>query len=127
MSSKRQTQEEVEKYLKEIDFDQRLKRGEYFTNEEFRELLAKNLEDYFAGKRTQEFIAELGAVFYPEVMISADKKDDPLMTSVCVLNDFALGYRVPSSLKKRDEILQKLLLLLRNKLSLREFLRIIEG
>jgi len=122
----KKNQKEVERYLKEINFDERLKKGEYFTNEELRELLIKNLEKYFAGKRTQKFIIELGAIFYEEVMFSANKKDDPLMTSVCVLNDFALNYKVPSSPKKREEILQKLLLLLKNELSLKEFLEILK-
>lgn len=119
--------EEVEKYLKEINFDERLKRGEYFTNKEFRKIMIKNLEEYFQGKKTQDFLIELGAVFYPEMITSIDEKDDPLMTSLCILDDLSFGYKSLSSRKKVDWILQNILKLLTNKISLKRFLEMVEG
>jgi len=107
------TRAEIEKYLKKIDFDGRLKRGEYFSNKEFRKVLIKNLEEYSAEKRDQDFIIELGAVFYPEVMVSTDEHDDPLMTSVCMLNDLACNYKVPKTKKGRDKVLFSVLELLK--------------
>ncbi len=113
IKSKEKTQIEIEKYLKKIDFDGRLERGEYFSNKEFRKLLIKNLEEYSAGKRDQDFIIELGAVFYPEVMTSTDEHDDPLMTSVCILDDLALNYKgAPKTKNGRDKVLLSVLKLL---------------
>lgn len=113
MDSSKKTQIEIEKYLEEIDFDGRLERGEYFSNKEFRELLIKNLEEYFAGKKDQDFIIELGAIFYPEVMVSTDEHDDSLMTSVCMLNDLALNYKAPKAKKGRNKVLLSVLELLK--------------
>jgi len=107
---------EIEKYLKKIDFDGRLEGEQYFSNKEFRDLLIKNLGEYFVGRRDQDFIIELGAVFYPEVMTSTDEHDDLLMNSVCLLQDLACDYKgAPRTKKGKDKVLLLVLDLLKGR------------
>lgn len=110
----KRTHMEIEKYLKQVDFDGRLERGEYFSNKELRELLLENLEKYFEGEKDQDFVIELGIVFYPEIITSTDEHNDSLMTSVCLLTDLACNYKsAPKTKKGRDRVLLSILELLR--------------
>jgi len=105
----------LEKYLESIDFDKRLKKGRYFSNQEFREFLMKNLKKYFQNQVSQDFIIGLGSTIYPEAMTSMDKKDDALLTAVCMIED--LVYDKPKkTTEERKEILRSALKILERQL-----------
>lgn len=72
---------DLEGYLKSIKFDERSEQGN-LSDEELKKILYDNLEKYFQGKVTQDFIMGLGSAIYEEC-----PKDDTLLTVTCMMED----------------------------------------
>lgn len=102
------TEKAVEEYLTSLDFDNRIDRGQ-FTIDELKGILVENLEKYFKGEVTQDFIILLGTrLSYGFI---ANIEDDALLTATCMIED--LSFLKPRrSKEERDKTLKSVLELL---------------
>lgn len=74
--------EELEEFLKSINFDKRLEEKNWFSNEELKQIFSSQLQNYFAGKVSLDFIINLANIFYNEAMTQV-KYDESLNGILC--------------------------------------------
>lgn len=99
---------EVDQYLAQIGFEERLKRGDFFSDAELKQILGENLQRYVDGQVSQDFAIGLGARLYEEVIVGGG--DEVLLSVTCGLDDLVhemvSGKGASKSPAEKDKILR---------------------
>ena len=80
---------EVKKYLKKIKFEKNRLPNTDISPKFVRELLKEQLEKYFKGNISSEFIIKLGEILHWEIGVTYPEIDKELLGMTCDLNDLA--------------------------------------
>ncbi len=66
----------AEDFLRTIRYEERLKQGQWFTNQELRNIMGDKLDEYVLGNLEDKFVVDLAWALYQEAIAQRDADPD---------------------------------------------------